>query len=629
MVELPSQLTPADVNADGEVVGWAIVAGSSPEVEHAHLWRGGALSDLGVLGVDPGDPRWSRAHAVNDDGLVVGDSQRIDGTTGAFIRSSGAMTELDGGFAEAHALGVNNAGQVAGWVRTAAGGAQQAVLWDAGNASLLGTLGGDGSRAEALNAAGQVVGAAAGPTGQELGFLWHGGLMIDLDALVRDGSDAGCTAWHPLDINDAGWIVGTALRGADRVAFILKPLPNPPGNLPPTPIGDAATMDEDATASVSPVANDFDSNQDALRLQSISRPSHGSAVIDADGETVIYTPDPNWHGVDCFEYVVSDGNQGGEAVGEVVITVEPVNDPPVSRDIVLHGPRDTTLSGSADCEDPDGTVPTVSVVDPPTHGVVSMGPDGSFTYTPEAGWFGVDSFTYRAHDQQASSLPATATLHIEEDPNGPDLTPPTLIDVRLNGRTDRSLSGVVPREAGVMSVELVFSEPVVFDLEAVALWSVDFSGGVETLGDPLTPAAASGSGSDTIVIALDGGSAANTWLRVELTPSNGIVDLAGNLLDGDPPPEGSGRDYLYSPADDLPSGDGAAGGAARFYVASFVADIDGDRAVGLEDLSILAADWGGPPAFTGADLTGDGTIGIEDISLLAAMFGQSLPGLPA
>ena len=63
----------------------------------------------------------------------------------------------------------------------------------------------------------------------------------------------------------------------------------------------------------------------------------------------------------------------------------------------------------------------------------------------------------------------------------------------------------------------------------------------------------------------------DTVLRISLgsnfAAGSGIADYWGNLLDGDAPVNGSGTGYLSVADEDLPSGDGTAGGNAVFYVA--------------------------------------------------------------
>ena len=55
---------------------------------------------------------------------------------------------------------------------------------------------------------------------------------------------------------------------------------------------------------------------------------------------------------------------------------------------------------------------TAAVETDPTHGDVILAADGGFTYTPDTGYFGSDSFTYVANDGTVDSDPATVTLTV-------------------------------------------------------------------------------------------------------------------------------------------------------------------------------------------------------------------------
>jgi len=57
---------------------------------------------------------------------------------------------------------------------------------------------------------------------------------------------------------------------------------------------------------------------------------------------------------------------------------------------------------------------TAVLVSGPAHGELALSPDGAFTYQPEAGYAGYDSFSYMAHDGVADSWPASVTLAVGE-----------------------------------------------------------------------------------------------------------------------------------------------------------------------------------------------------------------------
>src|SRR6266568_2680459 len=53
-----------------------------------------------------------------------------------------------------------------------------------------------------------------------------------------------------------------------------------------------------------------------------------------------------------------------------------------------------------------------TVVSPPAHGVVTLSPNGAFTYVPAENFIGTDSFYYSAETVSASSVPAQVSITI-------------------------------------------------------------------------------------------------------------------------------------------------------------------------------------------------------------------------
>ena len=97
---------------------------------------------------------------------------------------------------------------------------------------------------------------------------------------------------------------------------------------------------------------------------------------------------------------------------------EPAEGAPVARDVEISTYRNTPYKAQFLASDSEGDDMTFAVVDQPKKGTVAI--DGvNFTYTPNDGATGGDSFTYAATDSSGNaSLPATVTVTIEKTKSG-------------------------------------------------------------------------------------------------------------------------------------------------------------------------------------------------------------------
>jgi len=115
---------------------------------------------------------------------------------------------------------------------------------------------------------------------------------------------------------------------------------------------------------------------------------------------LVYTPDDDFYGMDQFTFFINDGLSDSN-VATIEIEVTNINDSPYANDDFYEVNQDDVLTvpapGVLDNDwDPDPTdLILVDVKDHPLHGeVILNAEDGSFTYTPDPGYFGEDSFTY-------------------------------------------------------------------------------------------------------------------------------------------------------------------------------------------------------------------------------------------
>jgi VCBS repeat-containing protein len=206
----------------------------------------------------------------------------------------------------------------------------------------------------------------------------------------------------------------------------------------PIAVDDAVTTAEDTPVTIAALANDVDATQPGYVPVIVSGAQHGSVTVNADG-TFTYTPDANYFGADSFSYGLGDGSQQSNSV-TVSINVTPVNDAPIVQDSSAQTAEDTplTLSLLTNAVDVDGDSLTLTFSssgrNAPAHGRLTPNPDGSLSYTPDADYFGQDSFSYEISDGQTSTY-ATVQLTIT-----PVNDAPTLTDVSLTLSEDSSAS---------------------------------------------------------------------------------------------------------------------------------------------------------------------------------------------
>ena len=199
-------------------------------------------------------------------------------------------------------------------------------------------------------------------------------------------------------------------------------------NRAPAAAADAYSTAEDTPLTVAApgvLGNDTDPDGDSLSAVVVSGPSHGTIALNANG-SFTYTPAADYNGDDSFTYQASDGTlQSGPAT--VTITMTGANDGPTATGDAYSTAEDTALTVAApgvlgNDSDPDGDSLSAVVDSGPTHGSLTLNPNGSFTYTPAANYNGSDSFTYRASDGTLTSSLATVTITVSAVNDAPSVT---------------------------------------------------------------------------------------------------------------------------------------------------------------------------------------------------------------
>lgn len=124
----------------------------------------------------------------------------------------------------------------------------------------------------------------------------------------------------------------------------------------------------------------------------------------------------------AFSYQVIDDGGGTDTLNQSIdLNVTPVNDAPVATSDGYTINAGSSLTGSGggvifNDTDIDGNTLSTILVTPPSNGTVSLQPGGTFTYTPNPGFYGQDSFFYQVSDGALTSGIAEVTIAVTAVP---------------------------------------------------------------------------------------------------------------------------------------------------------------------------------------------------------------------
>ncbi|HVX16168.1 MAG TPA: Ig-like domain-containing protein [Pirellulales bacterium] len=135
----------------------------------------------------------------------------------------------------------------------------------------------------------------------------------------------------------------------------------------------------------------------------VSQPTFGTVSVNASTGIATYTPGPNFSSSDSFEYTVGDNNGLTSNVATVTINLSQLA--PVASSFTQPNANENVTQQVNVLGHVTGSVnpATVAVVTAPLHGTVAVDPvTGLINYTPQANFFGNDSFTYTVANFQGT-----------------------------------------------------------------------------------------------------------------------------------------------------------------------------------------------------------------------------------
>lgn len=134
-------------------------------------------------------------------------------------------------------------------------------------------------------------------------------------------------------------------------------------------------------------------------------PTNGTASVSSAG-VVTYTPNVNFTGIDTFTYTVTNPN-GLTAAATVTLHIAPG-----AKNDAATTAAGTAVSASAAGNDFAATGASWSKLAGPANGTATMTAAGAYTYTPNGGFSGSDSFTYQITNPDGSQATATVTISV-------------------------------------------------------------------------------------------------------------------------------------------------------------------------------------------------------------------------
>ncbi|MDB3954381.1 Ig-like domain-containing protein, partial [Alphaproteobacteria bacterium] len=204
------------------------------------------------------------------------------------------------------------------------------------------------------------------------------------------------------------------IREFELFQFADQTIVAPNRNNAPVPGTTLIFGNEDASSSGTLQATDPEG--DGLTFALVNGPVDGSLSIASNG-FYKFNPGGDFDGLAfgqnrdiSFTYSVSDGSSVVEQAA--TIRVVGANDAPVGTNGSVNVAEDNILAGNLTATDAEGDRLYFALASGPEHGSVAVNLDGSYRYTPNANYYGPDSFTYTVIDTNGASDTGTTAITV-------------------------------------------------------------------------------------------------------------------------------------------------------------------------------------------------------------------------
>ena len=365
---------------------------------------------------------------------------------------------------------------------------------------------------------------------------------------------------------------GTADSNVVTVAITVNAV-----NDAPVAVVDSHSVNEDLLLSVvapGVLGNDTDVDGNPLTAVLVSTTSSGALTLNTDG-SFTYTANANFNGSDSFTYRANDGTADSNVV-TVAITVNAVNDAPDAIDDAATVAEDSVansiivLANDSFAPDTLETL-TITAVTNGANGTVAIA-GTTATYTPNANYFGSDSFTYTISDGNGGTDTAT-------------------VNVTVNNVNDAPVAqfGAAPT-SGPGPLAVAFTDASTDIDNAIAGWSWNFGdGGTSAAQNPNYTYTQSGTFTAQLTVTDAAGASHSTTATITVTAGIGINDVVAteggtatfNVSLAVPPATGNTVTVNYATAD------GTAAAGADYTAASGTVTFNAGESVKPVTIAII------------------------------------------
>ena len=253
----------------------------------------------------------------------------------------------------------------------------------------------------------------------------------------------------------------------------------------PVAINDSYSVSHDHTlapgASTGVLANDMNMGGGTLTAILVTGVSDGSLTLNSNG-SFTYNPTAHFVGSDSFTYKAYNGT---DYSGVATASLSVVNHAPsttadsytVYKD-VYNSANEGAAGVLANDSDSDGDTLTASLVTGPSHGALTLHSDGSFIYTPTAGYYGSDSFVYAASDGLTSTN-GTASFTVASPFSAQTNTPddPFTGFVSLGNVSASELTGEIQSDFSLVQGHDLAYSSLTADVKPIVVVETTFTGG--------------------------------------------------------------------------------------------------------------------------------------------------------